>query len=479
MTEHHGIDIEALAGAAHSIFAPSSSAGWLVCEDYILANLNEPDNAGVDAAYGTVGHEVGEEWLLRIDALRTGVEPITEEMIADSRPAELIGTTRIVKEGDQSFPIEIDEEMLAFVAQYVLWCAELPGAHYIEQRVYFSRLTPIPEQGGTADHAACEPGVLTITDLKLGRSPRNIVSAAENKEDPRFIVGGKLNGNTQAGLYALGFFYKYDHLYNFQRIIIRIGQPTLDHFDIWETNREELLAFAEFVKVRAHANWKPLRNRTPSNKGCRWCKVRSSCAALIAWRHEDVDDVFDAVEDDVIEGEFRVVTRQEMIAVKAEIDSADDYQPPILNLDAATLTTEQMAKLLPKRKLMEDFFNGIYDELNRRASQGEEIPGFKLVNGREGNREFKGKDDPPWIEHELAFLGLEPDDVYERKLGSPARAEAKLRAKYGLSAKAATALLSHLVYRNRGRQTLVPRTDKREELEDVGSVFDDVSDGGL
>lgn len=483
MSEHHGLDLETLFKSSHSIFAPSSAAGWLICEDYILANINEPDSAGIDAAYGTVGHEVAEIWLLAIDLDRDGLEPITEEMIANARPSHLVGTTKLVQEKDEAFRIEIDEEMLAFVAQYILWCVHLPGAHYIEQRVDFSRLTPVPNQKGTADHAACEPGVLTVTDLKMGISPANIVFAAEDDTDPRALINGRFNGNPQAMIYALGFFFQYDEIYDFQKIVIRIAQPRLDHFHVWETTREELLAFADYVKERAHAAWKKERTRTPSKKGCRWCKVKSTCAAYLVFMTHlstvDTDGVFDAVEDaaygpdDTIEGEFTVVTRQEMVAAKVQLDSDNnDLSVP----DAARLSTAQLARLYPMRKNIESFFEAVYDELNRRAVYGEEIPGMKLVLGREGNREFMGEDDPAWLLEQMEFLGLEGDERFKTKIISPTQAEATLRAKYGLKAKDAAKLLAHLIYRKPGRSTLVPSSDKREELPDLGEVFDVVED---
>lgn len=483
MSEHHGLDLEALFKSSHSIFAPSSAAGWLICEDYILANINEPDSAGVDAAYGTVGHEVAEHWLLAIDDMRDGLEPITEEMIAEARPTHLVGTTRLVQEKNDAFRILIDEEMLAFVAQYILWCVHLPGAHYIEQRVDFSRLTPIPNQKGTADHAACEPGVLTVTDLKMGISPANIVFAAEDDTDPRALVDGRFNGNPQAMIYALGFFFKYDEDYDFEKIVIRIAQPRLDRFHVWETTREELLKFADYVKERAHAAWKKERTRTPSKKGCRWCKVKATCTAYLAFMTHlatvDTDDVFDAVEDavygadDLIEGEFTVVTRQEMVDAKIKLDS-DSFELSVP--DAAVLSTVQLAKLYGMRKPIEGFFEAVYEELNRRAVYGEEIPGMKLVLGREGNREFHGEDSPEWLLEQLDFIGLEGDERFKTQIISPTQAEATLRAKYGLKAKDAARLLSHLIYRKPGRSTLVPSSDKREALPDVGEVFDPVED---
>lgn len=485
MTEHHGLDLDAInaASGGHSIFAPSGSHMWLTCSGSLIPNILAPDDAGEDAAYGTVGHEVGEEWLLRINDLRDGLEPITEDMIDEARPDYLIGKVRIVKERTRSFAIHIDEEMLAHVARYIQWCVDLPGEHYIETRVDFSRLTPIPDQGGTCDHAACSPGLLIGTDLKMGQSPLNIVYAAEDIDDPRALITQPdgtvvFNGNPQVLIYLLGFFYRWDHKYNFQEIVVRIAQPRLDHFHEWTTTREELLKFADYVKVRAHDAWVPNAPRTPSKKGCRWCRVKGTCAAILSWKHQATDGIFDAVadavgEDGVIEGVFSVVDSKDMELAKRELDlSPEQAQLP----EIAMLSTAQMAKILEHRKVFEDWMKAIHEELTSRAIGGEEIPGFKVVVGKEGNRKFVvAEEDPTWLPDQLAFVGLEGDDALEKKIVSPAQAEARLKTKYGLRAKVAASLIAHLVVRDPGKRTLVPSSDKREEIEDVGSVFDDVS----
>lgn len=476
MTEHHGLDLKRLTGpnAAHSVFAPSSAAGWLTCADYILANINLPDDAGEDAAYGTVGHEVAEEWLLRIGDLRqSDDDPITEEMIAETWPHYLVGTVRKIKEPSGEFAIEIDEEMLAYVSQYIARCASMPGKHLVEQRGDFSVLTPIPNQKGTADFIAMEPGVLRVRDLKMGVSPRNRVDAAEFRDDPRAVIDGRFNGNPQALIYAIAQFLAWDDVYKFQRIIIYIDQPRLDHFDEWETTREELISFMAFVKERAHLAWAKNRTRTPSEKGCKWCKARRTCPAFVNFIQDAYDDVFDDM-DDVPLNSGRSVTVAEMAAASEEFVSGEPPSPP----DAASLSTEALTRIYMMKSTVEGFLGDVMQELMNRISRGQEVPGLKLVPGRLGRREWVQKDDAnkTWTMNNFELLGLEHDDIYELKTRSPAGIQERLKMRFKMKNKVAESAISDLVTRKPGKETLVLAHDPRVELEDFGKVFDEDDD---
>lgn len=445
-------------GGDHSIFSPSSSAGWLFCQDYIFANYGKPDTSTYDTAYGTVGHEVGEVWLKRWDDLRKIAYDVPlRGQIELSCPEFMNGAVRKIKGVSETFEITIDEEMLDHVEKYVRWCAELHGDHFVEVRVDFSDLTPIDGQGGTADHACCEIGKLTITDLKMGMGIK---------------VDAK--GNTQALLYAYGFFREYDWIYCFKTIEIRIAQPRIGggrgHFDTWTITREELLTFAESVVPLAELSWTPGGTRTPGPKQCQWCKD-VACAARVELIDAETEDDFDDVSEEpaVIEGEFTVVTRKAMVAKKADLDRAD-WKPN--HNDPATLSTAQLAKLLRHRKMIEKWFKDIEAELEARATNGEEIPWWKLVDGREGNRAFKSeKVAVEWAKKN----GISPLALYKAVLLTPAQLQTVAAKQLGVSKEKAGLLLASAVIRAPGRQTLAPVSDERDALDSPGEDFDDLS----
>jgi hypothetical protein len=433
----HGFDLKELERklGSHSVFAPSASPMWLYCAGSLIPNLLAEDNAGEDAAYGTVAHGVAEVWL------NSGI-----------RPDYLVGTVEEVDEGHEVFKIEITVAMLDYVEEYVDWCVWLPGQHHVEKRVDFSRLTPIPRQGGTADHIACEPGVMTITDLKMGKGVQVFAK-----------------GNTQARLYALGAFYRWDAEYHFKRIVIRIAQPRLNHFDVWEVSREELLKFAEFVRERAALAWQPNAPRTPGQKQCMWCKVKSDCAAFAVMTAELSEGVFENLD--------AVVQDDKIIALKNLLDDPfDDFS--IKPAPVATLSLEQMEMLLPWRKTVENWWKALEDEIEKRLQAGAVGKRNKLVEGR-SNRDWRGSDDAVLDNIELMFE-LPREKLISSKLISPAQFE-ELVVKEGLlKRKQLPDYMKPLVTKPRGKPVMAPMHDKRPALTiTTDDVFDDLDGGEL
>lgn len=415
--------MERVVAGGHSVFSPSGSKMWLNCAGSLIPNLFAPDDSGEDAAYGTVGHMVGEVWL------RSG-----------KKPYHLLGKTFWVPGSGYGFFIGVDEDMLDHVERYVKWCRRLPGAHFVETKVYFSRLTPIPKQGGTADHVACYYQTMVITDLKMGKG-----------------VWVYAPDNTQAMLYALGFFYKWDWLYDFQRIIIRIAQPRLDNFDEWEISRKDLLDFAEHVKVRAAAAWVQGAPRTPSPDACQWCRIKATCTAKAKVVFDLTGGAFDDANEDV--------TTKQMRTFKLELQRK--AEPDVIK--AATLTTVELEKLYTWRGAVDRFFKQVQETLEQRAADGAKLTLLKQVEGRT-HRAWRSENAA--VKH-LLEAGLKREDVVVTSVATPAVVETLLR-KAGYSKKEIPDVLGGLVYKPPGKTTVVPVKDRRPPVHDRdGGAFDD------
>lgn len=390
------------------------------CSGGLIPNLLAPDDSGEEAAEGTVAHGVGDEWL------STSVKPV-----------HLSGTWQTIKESGKEYSIEITAEMFHYIQEYFDWCSLLPGDHFVETKVYYSQITPLKKQGGTADHAACMPRKLTITDLKYGKG---------------VLVEAK--GNTQALLYALGFFYAYDWFYDFQEIEIRICQPRMRNFDTWTITREELLAFAEEAKIKAHAAWQIDAPRTPGDKQCQFCRVKGSCGAHLHWQNEITSGVW----SDLIQP----VTANDIVALKDNIE----LQRIGKFTDVYNLTTAEMAKVYKYRSLFEGWWAALHNELNIRAAAGEHVPGMKLVTGR-SKRVLRNE------KMVLAVLeidyGISAKELIKETMSSPVEIE-KLLRKHGYRPKDLDNILEPLVRKPPGKATLVSESDRRPAIVDLTEV---------
>ena len=419
-------DIAREEANGHSIFGASGSSRYLACPGSVRASFGLPDTARYEAAEGTVAHGLAEKWL------RAGV-----------KPTERLGTTETVNLFTGTYDIPIDAAMMAFVEQYVEWCNGPPGDHYHEQRVDYSVLTPIPNQGGTADHFAARPKWLVLTDLKYG-------------------VADQIHAyhNPQVSLYALGVIYEWDWLYDFEKVTIRICQPRLGHFDEWHTTKEELLQFADWAKGRMHQAWDPNPPFVPGEKQCRYCKARLTCDAAWQWAERLIDDTFD---DESLDG----LVAPSLPDFKTEHFALAPVEP---------MSTERLASLVSWRKWAETLFKSAFEELDRRAKAGDIAPGWDLHEGKSSRR----LEDRDGVVETLDILGIPEEDAYDHKIKSPAKLEKLLVAQAGRTIKEAKALLKPYVRIVPGGSVLAPvGRGKRKAVDATDDVFDDETEDEL
>lgn len=439
MTEHRTTinlaTLEALRDqTAHSIFGPSSSAMWLFCAGSLVLNLMADDDAGYDAAYGTVAHGVTEVWC------KSG-----------KKPKHLIGTTEFIeRRGDWwGFFVDIDIHMLDHCQTCVDSVSMEPGDHFYERKVDFSKITPIKNQRGTSDCIILQPNA-----VRRGKRIGARMIVADWKFGTGYQVFAK--DNTQGLLYALGSFYEMDIDYDILEIEIRIEQPRLHHSDRWVITREELLAFAEWAQPRAHAAWAVGAPLTPGEKQCRWCKVRGDCAANAMMQLEMTAGAFDNLDTPIdvpaVE-EFRVALSAGLVK-----------QPVQIGL----LTLEEKVELLRHRKMVDAFWNALEADLDRLAADKVDVPGMKLVAGR-STRHFINERNATM---RLVELGVPLKKIVTEKVASPNEAE-KLLREAGHRLRDIPALLDGYIRKPPGKPTLVLATDPRPALVDSSEgVFD-------
>ena len=405
----------------HALFSPSASARWLNCPGSFLPCAREPDAPSVDAAEGTVLHEIAATWL------RRGVEP---PVLGTIMTADGIG-------------FEITRERMDLVqenVEHVQRICDGVDEMLLEKWVDTSPWMPIPKQGGTCDvqglRLSLMGGTAIVADHKFGRVRVDVETE-------------------QVKIYALGVFNEWDWLYNFKRFDLWILQPRVGRPQLLEISRADLLAFGEDVKRKAAECLRPDAPRTPGEKQCAYCKAKATCPAHVIWLEQMTQadgDVFDAVTPSVA------------AQAVARLD-AGQFKPSLAPV--ADLTTAQLAKVYRHKSMVAGYFNAAYAELYRRASDGETVDGFAMKPGR-GERK--------WADElkAAAFLVSSGVPPVVSTMISPAQAEDALNAKRpkGVTKAAIAEQLVAFTVKPPGRPVLAPIRDGRPELEDDGDVFD-------
>jgi hypothetical protein len=284
----------------------------------------------------------------------------------------------------------------------------------VEQRVPIGHLTGETDATGTSDAVVvhADEGRLTVIDLKYGMGVRVMA-----------------DGNEQAMMYALGALESYEQLADFVNICMVIHQPRLNSVSEHWIRVDDLMKFAAKVTEAADIVRSPDAFTAPGEKQCRFCKAKSVCPAL----KEIVDET---VQEEA---------------------TADDF---------ADMGDNSLAVAMGRVELIEQWCKSIRAEVERRLTKGLDVPGYKLVEGRKGNRAWSDAKD---AETRLSAV-LKRDEMYEEKFISPATAEKLLKKDpEGMS------LLEELTHRPEGKLSVAPATDKRPAM-DVKPILDDFRD---
>lgn len=407
----------------HSLFSPSSSQRVMSCPASFALTKDLPDSNTIYSAEGTAGHHIGE--LCLKNKCTTERYAGCNVIVSQDGECRFQHEKSLMREGD--FLFEVDDEMCVAVQEYVDWCNELPGEHFVEIRTNVSRYTPLDDQHGTCDHAAVHRRTLTITDLKYGKGVQ--VYAAEN---------------TQLLLYALGMFDWLDEIYDFDEIVIRVCQPRLNHKDMWVISRDELIEWGETIRVGLQRALQPNPGFGPSEKACKFCKIAGTCRAL----SKHLDETRALMFDD-ISGNFVVETAQ-------------------LTLDELSYAWHMLPLLEIRKHAL------LHEITNKVLAERVEVPGVKIVEART----HRTWNDPKDAQKHLATLGVKRDQMYKEKFISPAQAEKLLP-------RAQWPSLSSLVFKAPGGPTVVDASDRRPLYRGVAAqhaidAFDDLdADDGL
>lgn len=389
----------------HSILSPSGAHRWMRCRGSAFLEKDIPDRSSSYADEGSAAHLIASN---------------CQKSKGKEKPEDYLG--RMLDMGEHSVPVT--QEMVESVEQYMALVEEYAkggGQIVTDVRVDFSASINQPEGSGTVDNGIIFPDRLINIDLKYGMGVK--VDAEDNE---------------QLSLYALGMRDTYEMMTDPTDFVMVIHQPRLGHISEHCVSADELGAFAEKAEIAAidamaMYNGEKPPEYNPGEKQCRFCKAKAICPAL----------------------------KQEMVEAVGHVASKDDFA------DLVEVEDSWLSVAMERVPLVEHWCLAIRAEVERRLFQGKTVEGFKLVEGRRGNRAWKDEQE---AEKAMKAMRLKADEMYTQKLASPTTMEKTLKKQPSKWEK-----LQKLIVRADGKPSVAPAADKRPALA-ITSIADDFRD---
>jgi Protein of unknown function (DUF2800) len=418
----------------HSEWSPSGFKQIMLCPGSKVLQAGAPRTTSSYAAEGTAAHS------LLTQALNAG------------NPARHYLGDKITADG---MTFEVDDDMARHVQVCIDYVNDLVaqgGILLVDRRVHFGGYLGVPDgvAFGTLDVAVILGNELITIDFKYGMGVE--VSAGEEGKP-----------NPQLALYGLGILAEVKEIADIERVRLVISQPrTSVKPSEYDLSVEELEAWgygaarsAVITALNAQAEdcvhsqkmWEQTY-LTPGEEQCRFCKAKSTCPAL---RDEVALTVFDET----------AASPEEFAAADTPLDDMRQDFPGVN-------TAQWLAACLSKVDLIEDWCKAVRAEVERRLLAGETVPGFKVVQGKMGNRTWADAQQAEDFLRKTLRLPLEK--AYDLKLISPTSAE-KLH-KAGDIGPRQWPKVEALITRSQGRPHVAPLGDPRPPLT-VTPVADD------
>lgn len=308
---------------------------------------------------------------------------------------------------------DVNQEMIECAkgyADYIQEQIQEPDALVmLEQRVDFSPW--VPDGYGTGDCIIIQGDTMDVIDYKYGKGVD--VSAVDNPQEM---------------CYGLGALNEYGFAYEIERVRLHIYQPRINNVSVHEMTVADLLAWGESIKPVAEQAAKG-KGKYHAGAWCKFCPHAGRCRTLTKVCSEYV----------------------ETHGLKVRVPA---------------LAAHEVAEVLAMEPLVTLWLKRVKDQALSTMLSGEQIPGYKVVEGKPGNRKWF---DELQVLAVLEEAGYSREDVTETKLLSPAGMDK------ALGKKKAAELLEGMVTRSAGAPVIAPESDKRptynpaddfEKLED-------------
>lgn len=399
----------------HAVLGPSSADRWMTCPGSVALTKDIPNRGSKYAAWGTVAHEVAD---LALQSGNNAEQYVGQPFSSDG------------------FDFIFDMEMADCVNDYISYVHQFLDPEndtiYSEETVPLTWLTGEEDAEGTSDiiGVTANGKRMVVADLKSGRGVQ--VDAIDNK---------------QMRIYGLGALKKYEAIYDsVEEVQMVIIQPRLGHVDTEILTVAELRAFGEEVTIAAGIAQLPNAPLVPSEKGCRWCDAKATCPALRG-------EVMQAVTGTPA-GTF-----------------ADRTETMAETVDTNMVTPSELTELSDACKavpLVQAWCDAVIERRKALMLDGQNVPGFKLVQGNAGARFWK---DPDAAEEALRKR-LKVTEAYNQKLISPTQAEAVFKKRPKVWSQ-----IAPLIDQKEGGPVVAPESSKKPEyrIASESGTFSDLT----
>lgn len=387
----------------HAVFPPSASERWINCPGSIkMSEGIEEGEPSVYAHEGTVCHWVAAQCL-------------KEHQDASLFLGEVIEDVRMTQELIDAIQVYVDE-VKGLTKEH-----EAIGGR-IEFEIEINE-----DCWGTLDAALWTEEILIAGDLKMGKGV--IVEAKDNKQLMIYAIGMLRWLQKEKGLFP-------------SRIILYIFQPrTVNPIRKWEISREDLLTWYREVLKPSIDNIKSgTEECIPGENQCRWCPASATCTAQASYAIKSAEQAF--------------------------APFAEEAKPEVEIATGGKLSLEQIAKLLPSFKHIENWMKSLKDYALGKALDGLHVPGYKVVEGR-SNR--------AWKVDEVDIVAFIEAKGYEAYGDPPLLSPAKVEKAMGKKESEAHGLANY-IHKPPGAPALVQETDKRPAIDtEVDKVLEEAA----
>jgi hypothetical protein len=413
----------------HALLSPSGFKAIMLCPAKPAMEHGRVEESNEYAGEGSAAHFLG-AWCLS-EGLNT--DAFVGERIVVGPAGEAFETV----DGPGGNPVfEVTDDMADHVQTYIDTVRDYVGPDgelFVEQALPIDHITGEEGAEGTGDTVILRGDEIIVIDLKFGRG-----------------VEVQADDNPQLKLYALGALRKFDLVGDIRRARMVICQPraggtteavcTVEELQAWGS--EKAMPAAQLAtKVYGLPLWPQSGQESPGDycrpheDACRFCKAKAECGAL-------ANTVQTAMQR-----EFTDLTTADEPEREAIVETS------VATADAAGDLGARMDAV----PLVEMWCKAIRGRVEKRLLEGRPVAGYKLVEGKRGNRQWS---DETEAEKVLKGMRLKKEQMYSFKVITPTAAEKLLKPTPKRWAKAQA-----LITQSDGKPSVAPIADKRPALQ--------------